>query len=117
MNLVRYVLPKNEFRKLKSEYQNLDCLQIRMICICSFCKDNVEQIHMIPVLKLPIRKRSSSHIKRRGVYPDGEKTENQYSPSAQRLGAVKKGSSQKLVSRNRKSQKPRGTFDHSENIH
>ena len=106
MNLVQYVLPKKELRKLKSEYQNLDHLQIRMIYMRSFYKDNVEQIQIIPILKLQVRERSWSHIKRWGGDRDGKKTENQYNPSAQSLGAVK-DLIRDLTSRNRKSQKPR----------
>lgn len=75
--------------------------------MCSFYKDNVEQIQMIPVLKLQVRERSWSPIKRWWGGHDGEKTENQYNPSALSLGAVKKGPSQRVTSRNRKSQKPR----------
>jgi len=74
---------------------------------------NVEQIQMIPVLKVQVRERSWSHSKRWGGSCDGAKTENQYNPSAVSMGAVKKGPSQRVTSR----AKSPGTFDRSENIH
>ncbi|KAI1241941.1 hypothetical protein IHE44_0005451 [Lamprotornis superbus] len=45
-------VPKKELGRLKSEYQNLDHLQIRLICMCLFYTDIVELIQIISVLKL-----------------------------------------------------------------
>lgn len=55
---VNDLLPKKELGQLKPDYQNMDHLQIRMICMCLFYKDNVEQIQIISVLKLQARESS-----------------------------------------------------------